>query len=131
MVMGGARAVAVALRQAFDVPLKLKLKLLTHPTPRRPIDGMMVGRQSAQPHSYTPNRLSTPIAPTMFLQRSAFAVARRAAPRAVARRTFTTSFVRRKSQQGSKAIIRSNQAADHHCRRCEPEQGRQPLHLFS
>ncbi|KAK3215753.1 hypothetical protein GRF29_8g963430 [Pseudopithomyces chartarum] len=31
----------------------------------------------------------------MFVQRSAFAVARRAAPRALARRTFTTTFVRR------------------------------------
>ncbi|KAF9732619.1 hypothetical protein PMIN06_012234 [Paraphaeosphaeria minitans] len=31
----------------------------------------------------------------MFVQRSAFAVARRAAPRALARRTFTTSFIRR------------------------------------
>ncbi|KAF2247580.1 COX5B-domain-containing protein [Trematosphaeria pertusa] len=31
----------------------------------------------------------------MFLQRSAFAAARRAAPRALARRTFTTTFVRR------------------------------------
>ncbi|KAL6702748.1 Cytochrome c oxidase subunit 4 [Coniothyrium glycines] len=31
----------------------------------------------------------------MFVQRSAFAAARRAAPRALARRTFTTTFVRR------------------------------------
>lgn len=46
-----------------------------------------------QPH---PNTLrSTPIARAMFLQRSAFAAARRAAPRAIARRTFTTTFVRR------------------------------------
>ncbi|EMD69709.1 hypothetical protein COCSADRAFT_75843, partial [Bipolaris sorokiniana ND90Pr] len=38
---------------------------------------------------------STPIALAMFLQRSAMAAARRAAPRALAQRTFTTSFVRR------------------------------------
>jgi cytochrome c oxidase subunit 5b len=42
-----------------------------------------------------------PIAAAMFLQRSAFAAARRAAPRAIARRTFTTSFVRRKSRRES------------------------------
>ncbi|KAF2437513.1 COX5B-domain-containing protein [Karstenula rhodostoma CBS 690.94] len=35
----------------------------------------------------------------MFVQRSAFAVARRAAPRALARRTFTTSFIRRESRR--------------------------------
>lgn len=40
-----------------------------------------------------------PIAPAMFVQRSAFAVARRAAPRALARRTFTTSFIRRESRR--------------------------------
>ncbi|CAI6334727.1 unnamed protein product [Periconia digitata] len=39
----------------------------------------------------------------MFLQRSAFAVARRAAPRAIARRTFTTSFVRRDANQNKDA----------------------------
>ena len=32
----------------------------------------------------------------MFVQRSAIAAARRAAPAAIARRTFTTTFVRRK-----------------------------------
>jgi hypothetical protein len=42
-----------------------------------------------------------PIAAAMFLQRSAFAAARRAAPRAIARRTFTTSFVRRESRRES------------------------------
>jgi hypothetical protein len=36
---------------------------------------------------------STPIAPTMFLQRSAFAVARRAATGTIAKRTFASSFV--------------------------------------
>jgi cytochrome c oxidase subunit 5b len=34
----------------------------------------------------------------MFLQRSAVAAARRVAPRAIARRTFTTTFVRRRSR---------------------------------
>ena len=42
---------------------------------------------------------STPIARAMFVQRSAFAAARRMAPRAVARRTFTTTFVRRRLYQ--------------------------------
>jgi cytochrome c oxidase subunit 5b len=39
-----------------------------------------------------------PIALAMFLQRSAVAAARRVAPRAIARRTFTTTFVRRRSR---------------------------------
>jgi hypothetical protein len=40
---------------------------------------------------------STPIALAMFLQRSAVAAARRVVPRAIAARTFTTTFVRRTS----------------------------------
>lgn len=47
---------------------------------------------------------STPIACAMFLQRSAIAAARRAAPAAIARRTFTTSFVRRRNPPA--AIVR-------------------------
>jgi hypothetical protein len=39
---------------------------------------------------------STPIDRAMFLQRSAVAAARRVAPRAIAQRTFTTSFIRRR-----------------------------------
>ncbi|KAF1966712.1 COX5B-domain-containing protein [Bimuria novae-zelandiae CBS 107.79] len=39
----------------------------------------------------------------MFVQRSAFAVARRAAPRVLARRTFTTTFVRRDVNEKSTA----------------------------
>jgi hypothetical protein len=44
---------------------------------------------------------STPIALAMFLQRSAVAAARRAAPRVVARRTFVSSFVRRTQRHSS------------------------------
>ncbi|KAF1916562.1 cytochrome c oxidase subunit VB-domain-containing protein, partial [Ampelomyces quisqualis] len=48
----------------------------------------------------TPTNLrSTPIDLSMFLQRSAVAAARRAAPRAMARRTFTTTFVRRDANE--------------------------------
>lgn len=49
---------------------------------------------SLQPLSTPP---SDPIAPAMFLQRSVIAAARRTAPRILAQRTFTTSFVRRMS----------------------------------
>jgi cytochrome c oxidase subunit 5b len=37
----------------------------------------------------------------MFVQRSAIAAARRAAPAAIARRAFTTTFVRRKGSPAS------------------------------
>ncbi|KAF2679894.1 COX5B-domain-containing protein [Lentithecium fluviatile CBS 122367] len=49
----------------------------------------------------------------MFLQRSAFALARRAAPRAIARRTFTTSFVRRKSRRESYRDANADKEAGH------------------
>ncbi|RMZ68521.1 Cytochrome c oxidase subunit Vb [Pyrenophora seminiperda CCB06] len=44
----------------------------------------------------------------MFVQRSAIAAARRAAPRALARRTFTTSFVRRDASSEAKEAKESN-----------------------
>ncbi|CAE7032021.1 hypothetical protein P3342_006740 [Pyrenophora teres f. teres] len=44
----------------------------------------------------------------MFLQRSAIAAARRAAPRALAQRTFTTSFVRRDASSEAKEAKESN-----------------------
>lgn len=59
-----------------------------------------------QLHTTASSLHSAPIALAMFVQRSAFALARRAAPRALARRTFTTTFVRRMSRR-ELAIIRS------------------------
>lgn len=59
-------------------------------------------RQNVNSHQARPPRhplRSTPIAVAMFLQRSAVTAARRVAPRAIARRTFTTTFVRRRSLQ--------------------------------
>jgi hypothetical protein len=55
------------------------------------------GYPSLQPRSKSYHLQSSSIEATMFLQRSAIAAARRAAVSPIVKRSFTSSFVRRKS----------------------------------
>jgi hypothetical protein len=92
--------------QAQQATAWLAHNRLTHPSSRQcwlPSPHGTISLEHLTPtlqHRTTPSLSAPhPIAPAMFVQRSAFAVARRAAPRAFARRTFATSFVRRKSRR--------------------------------